>query len=506
MDLLLVNVPSISLVYPPAAPSLLKGVCEQAGFSAGVKDFNLELFTSIDDADTINRISNYFTIRSNNVTEKDLEIINNWYAQCIETILEVNPKFLGISVFTFECQRATEELLERLRSIWSGKVIVGGAGLSTTGIASEKNDFGTRLKDQGLVDFFVRGEGEHALVSILRNNIDLIAGLNNDDYEQISDLDNIAFPNYDDIIDLPYKYSNGIKQLPITASRGCVRKCTFCDIHAFWKKYTYRSGDSVAEEMIQHYEKHGVRHFFFTDSLINGSLKSFRELYIKLNDYYDKNNLGEKFFHWGGQWIVRTPQQLKPNDYKLAAKAGMNGLAMGVESLSEGVRDHMKKGFSNSDLDYTLEQFRQNNMNCYFLIIVGYPTETENDFNESLEMFTKYQGYAIDGTIFGVNLGGTLSIDEGTPLHLNGTALGLEFSTETGNQNLFGLDWVNENNPDLTLLERCKRRVLIQELLMDLGYTVWNGDHQLTRLRESYDKITRNSYNSSYTSYTQPIQ
>ena len=32
-------------------------------------------------------------------------------------------------------------------------------------------------------------------------------------------------------------------------------------------------------------------------------------------------------------------------------------------------------------------------------------------------MFTKYQGYAIDGTIFGVNLGGTLSIDEGSPLH-----------------------------------------------------------------------------------------
>jgi hypothetical protein len=506
MDILIVNVPSISLVYPPAAPSLLKGVCEKAGYSAQVKDFNLQLFTSIDDPEATNRIDNYFTIQSNKVTEEDLTTITSWYDSCIQQIQSINPKFLGISVFTFECQRATEELLARLRPVWSGKVIVGGAGLSTTGIASEKNDFGTRLKQQGLVDFFVRGEGENALLNILRNNDNVIAGINNDNYEQLTDLDSIAFPNYDDIIDLPYKYSNDIVQLPVTTSRGCVRRCTFCDIHAFWKKYTYRSGENVAAEMIQHYEKYGVRHFFFTDSLINGSLKSFRDLCKRLNDYYSKNNLGERFFHWGGQWIVRTPSQLSPEDYASAARSGMNGLAMGIESLSQNVRNDMNKGFLNSDLDYTLEQFRANNMNCYFLLIVGYPTETEADFHETLEQFTKYQGYAIDGTIFGVNLGGTLSIDEGTPLHINGTALGLEFSTETGNEKLFGLDWVNENNPGLTLLERCKRRVLIQELLMDLGYTVWNGDHQLTRLRQSYDKITRNSYNSPTPSFTQPIQ
>ena len=495
MDILIINVPSVSLVYPAAAPSLLKGVCEQAGFTASVADFNLQLFDALGGT-TQTSVSNYFTVRSS-IGNEDQKIINDWYDSCVNQILEINPKFLGISVFTFECQRATEELAQRLKGLYTGKIIIGGAGLSTNGIASEKNDFGTRLVEEKLVDFFIRGEGEHALVEILRKNSSTVSGLNNDDYVQITNLDDIAFPNYDDVIDLPYRYTSNVeKQLPITSSRGCVRSCTFCDIHAFWKKYTFRSGANVAEEMIHQYNKYGVTNFFFTDSLINGSIKSFRELYKTLNQYYADNNLGDKFFTWGGQYIVRTPTQLNADDFAGAARSGMNGLAMGIESLSENVRDHMKKGFSNADLDFTLEQIRLNGMNCYFLIIIGYPTETVEDFQETLESFTKYQGYAIDGTIFGVNLGGTLSIDEGTPLHLNSVDLGLDFTSDSGAGTLFGLDWVDQQNKDLTLLERCRRRVSTQELLMNLGYTVWNGDHQLTRLMRSYDRITRNSYHS----------
>lgn len=498
MDLLLINVPRISLVYPPAATSLLKGVAESAGYSACVRDYNLQLFTDIDGTSEFDEVSNYFTVKSQNVNQKSLNIIENFYNQCVEDILKTNPRFLGISVFTFECQRATEELLQRLRPLYKGKIIIGGAGLSTNGIASQTNDFGNKLKNSNLIDYFVRGEGDVALLEIMQDNTDF-DGVNNDNYTQIEDLDSIAFPNYDDVINLPYQYSINDIQLPITTSRGCVRRCTFCDIHAFWKKFTWRSGDNVADEMIYHYEKYGVTNFFFTDSLINGSLKSFRELYNTLINYYNKNNLPERFFSWGGQFIVRTPKQLTEEDYRLASISGMNGLAMGIESMSQRVRDDMKKGFKNSDLDFTLEQFRKNRINCYFLIIVGYPTETTEDFYETLEQFTKYQGYAIDGTIFGVNLGGTLSIDEGTPLHLNAHDLNLDLQSGTGSDNIFGLDWQNTNNPGLTLIERIRRRITIQELLMDLGYTVWNGDHQLLRLKESYDKITRNTYHSKNT-------
>ena len=489
-DLLLLNVPRISLVYPPAGTSLLKGVVQENGFTCTVKDTNFELLDSIKDEDDFETITNYFTIPNSELNEHCKTIIDTWYAEVVDYVLDVNPRFVGISVFTFECQRATQELCKLLRQHYTGKIIIGGAGLSTTGIATQTNDFGNALKNAGLVDYYVRGEGEYALLDILVDNAG--PGINNDNYVQIEDLNSVAFPDYDDVIDYKYHYAIGRTQLPVTTSRGCVRRCSFCDIHAFWKKYTYREGENVAQEMIHHYEKYGVRDFFFTDSLINGSLKSFRDLSRRLVDYYRANNLPDKFFSWGGQWIVRTPKQLTPEDYSLAAQSGMNGLAMGVESLSEQIRIDMNKAFTNADLDYTLEQFRLNNVNCYFLMIVGYPTETKQQHLETMQQFTKYQGYAIDGTIFGVNLGGTLSIDEGSPLHQDSIHYGL--SPTQDDTELFGLDWTSKDNPELTLLERINRRIDLQELLMDLGYTVWNGDHQLKRLKASYERIKQNTY------------
>ena len=61
-DLLLINVPRISLVYPPAGTSLLKGVVEQQGFTCKVKDANFELLDSIKNDDDFETITNYFTI------------------------------------------------------------------------------------------------------------------------------------------------------------------------------------------------------------------------------------------------------------------------------------------------------------------------------------------------------------------------------------------------------------------------------------------------------------
>lgn len=487
LDILLVNIPVSGLQYPPAGTAQLKGSLNQAGFSSKIIDLNLDLLNQTGDD-----YPEYFDYLAGSVDldETKLQHLDNIFDRWTEQILSYKPKNIGISIFTFQCQLSAKILLNKLRLKYNGTIVVGGAGLSTNGIASVYNDFGAELFQSNMVDYFIRGDGERALIELLIGNPNY-PGINNDKYLQLP-LDDVAFPDFDDLIDLNYMYNQDIKLLPVNGSRGCVRKCTFCDIHEHWKKFTFRSGHVLAEELISDYEKYGVRRFTFTDSLINGSMKAFRDLLKTLVKYYEDNGLEDRFFTFNGQFICRNKKQQTPEDYALMSRAGCDHVLIGVESGSDRVRSHMKKQFSTDELKYVLQQFEKNNITTIFSMISGYPTETIEDHQQTLDMFTEFQRYALNGTINGLNLGTTLSIDEGTPLYKEMSDMGLMHLSDSSDR--VGINWLNPNNPELTLLERIRRRIELQEHVTNLGYYVWNGDSHLKRLMANYKKIQDGTY------------
>lgn len=487
LDILLINIPISGLQYPPAGTAQLKGSLNEANYVSSILDLNLDLYnqTGDDYPEYFDYLAGSIDLDETKTNRLD-EIFESW----VERILDYNPKNIGISIFTFQCQLSAKILLNKLRPRYDGKIIVGGAGLSTNGIASVYNDFGAELFQEKLIDHFIRGDGELALIELLKGNTDY-PGIDNDRYLQVS-LDNVAFPDFDDLINLNYMYNQDEKILPVNGSRGCVRKCTFCDIHEHWKKFTFRSGHVLAKELISDYEKYGVRRFTFTDSLINGSMKAFRELLNTLIQYYEDNNLEDRFFTFTGQFICRNKKQQTPEDYVLMSRAGCDHVLIGVESGSDRIRNHMKKQFSTEELKYVLQQFEKNNLTTIFSMISGYPTETIEDHQETLDMFTQFQRYALNGTINGLNLGTTLSIDEGTPLYKEMKDMGLMHLSDSTDR--VGINWLNPNNPDLTLLERIRRRIELQEHVTKLGYYVWNGDSHLKRLMANYKKIQDGTY------------
>jgi radical SAM superfamily enzyme YgiQ (UPF0313 family) len=447
IDIVIISTPGVMRKLPQAAPALLKGVVEEAGFTCKTIDFNVRFYNEVIDSDAL---ETYFSTGLN-VEEQDRasNLVKDW----AKDILKLNPKFIGISVFTYQNRIATKLFCEHIRKLSTVKIILGGQGLSDGGILGASG-FGKQMYDENLTDFWIRSEGEISLVELLKNNI-RYSGINSDTFTQIDDLDSIPFPNYDD-----YEFDSYERRvLPITGSRGCVRACSFCDIHDHWK-YRYRSGQSMADEIIHHNKKYDVDEFTFTDSLINGSLKEFRK-FTKILATHNKSL--NKSIKWSSQFIVRADGQVNEEYWKDIADSGGWSLAIGVETGSDVVRTHMNKKFSNKDLDYTMKMLKKYNITCTFLMIVGYPTETDSDFQETMDMFTRYKEYI--PTITNVNIGSTLGILPGTPLYNNAENFNIELDKYENN-------WVALDNEDLTLKRRIERRHILKDHVLKLGYKI----------------------------------
>jgi len=95
-------------------------------------------------------------------------------------------------------------------------------------------------------------------------------------------------------------------------------------------------------------------------------------------------------------------------------------------------------------------------------MIVGYPTETDADFQQTLDMFTKYQSLA-NRVILDVTVGSTLGILPGTPLYNNAKLHNIEIDK-------FENNWLALDNQDLTLEKRLQRRAILKDHLEKLGY------------------------------------
>lgn len=317
---------------------------------------------------------------------------------CVERIAGINPEWVGVSVFTMYGQRFTEYFCKALRLKHPEiKIILGGQGLSSNGINSNEN-FGVPLEERNIIDAWIKSESENSLLAVLDGD--------KQDKEQVADLDSVGFPCYD-------AYDFGLypeKTLPITGSRGCVRKCTFCDIHKHWQRFVYRSGQNIVDEMIHQSGRTGISDFMFTDSLVNGSMKAYRDMINALALHNQDSAVPLK---WSSQFIIRPKHQMTERDWINTKRSGASRLIVGVESLVEHIRDDMGKKFSNKDIMFSLEQAKANGIVLRFLMLVGYVTETEKDHEDQLRLFESLVPYR---ECLELSLGTTLGILPGTPL------------------------------------------------------------------------------------------
>jgi radical SAM superfamily enzyme YgiQ (UPF0313 family) len=224
----------------------------------------------------------------------------------------------------------------------------------------------------------------------------------------------------------------------IWGSRGCVRKCTFCDIHEHWSKFQWRSADSIFAEIQEQYNRYGIRIFNFADSLINGNQKEYRRL-IRLLADFNRNLATEDRIRWTSFFIFRSKAQMSEEDWRLTAESGALLLLVGVESFVDHIRDHLKKKFNNQDLDYGLKMAQRYSVPLTLLMIVGYVTETEQDHQDQLQWIRDNRHFA-DNPVKFVQVGSTLGILPGTWLDQHKDELNVKLNSDVVYQ-----DWVRED-------------------------------------------------------------
>jgi len=384
MDILFCSAPGTFSSRPTLAPAILKACATNAGFNSMAMDLNIEIYNQIHRHPRQKLLKEFF--EQQKIHKDIIEDLGDLLDYCADRIISLNPRILGLSLLTQDSQFFTVWLCYHLKTLDPTlKIVIGGSGIKNF-VAESKINFAELLQSKGYIDDYINGDGEYSIVEYLKNNLSY-TGINSGTWQPIKDLNMMPHPDFGD-----YDFSQyAEKGIPICDSRGCVRTCEFCDIIEHWKTYQYRTADNIFEEMQHQIKQHNITRFFFYNSLTNGNMKEFQKLLDLMCEYNLQNPTAQ--ISWDGYFIVRSKQQ-HPEDFWQKIKKSNGYLQLGIESVVEKVRIALGKNFTNEDIDYHLVMAKKYSVPLLLLLIVGYPTENQQDFEFTKQWFRDRQHYA----------------------------------------------------------------------------------------------------------------
>ena len=471
---LVINPPFIEPHRPPITAAIIGELLRLEGHEIVIKDINIELLHKVGK-------EQFYELQMHYVTQLTQESQGTMLAVLERELKDQDLNsfdWIIMSCFSYWNNPVVEQFCQWLRNKTTAKIAVGGPGV-------EFHHFGKKLYDNKLVDFYIHGEGELSLPALVQGKWDY-PGINGIPPKQIDDIENLPLPNYG-FFDLKrYDWLLDAPDVFIYGSRGCVRKCTFCDIETFWPKFRWRSGESVANEMIANYEKFGIKNYYFADSLVNGNLKEYRRMCEILANYK------ERLFNWGSYAIVRPKANHSASFFDLSKAAGAGFWSIGIETGVDRIRFEMDKKFTNDDVDWHLEQSQRVGIQNNFLNMPTWPSETLEEHQEYLQMFKRWRNYAVDGTIFGIRVSPVTVAIPNTRLYAQ-QSHAFEFDHEVPKEIAYSA-WRSKSNPELTHKEKIRRTLAIYEAAIDNDWPLNNRIKNLQELKyfiDAFSEITK---------------
>lgn len=297
----------------------------------------------------------------------------------LKKALENNPLAVAISA-TFLGVEAIKRIIHFVRKNNRNVPIIIGSSILLTKLGPNerlKTEYECLISEKVYV--ILEENGLNTFGSLLKNlergkleNIPNIAYLNNGtikytDRRDVYDDINSNYPEWTNVASI----ARGVAF--IRASQGCPYKCKFCTFPKASPKFRQRSVGSIRDEL-REIRSVGIRNIAFTDDHFATTPKRITEVC--------KMMLEEKFdFNWFAGIRARS---ISEDNARLLEEAGCKVLCVGLESGDDRILKLMNKRTTTWSNMKCLEILDRHNITPYGSFILGFPGETDETFNNTI--------------------------------------------------------------------------------------------------------------------------
>jgi ribosomal peptide maturation radical SAM protein 1 len=307
--------------------------------------------------------------------------------ECMRSVDWSRYSIIGFTS-TFEQNLASLALAQRIKERYPEKLIVMGG-------ANCEHPMGLAIsRCFPFIDYVFSGEADDGFPEFVeriarRQPVDDIRGLVYrrgkksifaGSPEQVTEMDRLPFPNYDDYFaqlkgtSIP---QHMIPTLQIETSRGCwwgaKHHCTFCGLNANSMNFRAKSQPRALKEILHLAERYPANQIAAVDNIIDNHY--FRDLLPELK----RRKLNLTLFY-------ETKSNLHKEQVKLLSDAGVKMIQPGVESLHTHMLQLMRKGVSPLQNVQLLKWCKEYGVDPSWNLLYGFPGEHPSDYEEMLPL------------------------------------------------------------------------------------------------------------------------
>jgi len=296
-------------------------------------------------------------------------------------IAELKPDVVGISSLFTPYYREAVEVAARVKKRTDAVVVMGGSHASAVPDS---------LLASPHVDYVIRGEGERALVELLRylkgeQPIDRVPNLAYKSRGEIVfnptadnfPIEELPFPDLSDLPSSNYELAGKPMTFMIT-SRSCPHKCSFCSVHTtFGTDYRRRSLENVLEEIELRYQQ-GFRVIDFEDDNLTYYKNTFKELCRRLITRFPEGEM--EFVAMNGISYLSLDGEL----LELMYQAGFSHLNLALVSSDKTVRETTKRPHTLEAYLRVVRKAHELGLKIVSYQILGLPNETLDSMIQTL--------------------------------------------------------------------------------------------------------------------------